>query len=1246
VLLRIEATREELRTKSDDLIKALAREMAIEAPALSDELMKAVLSKEPSLKYPVLRELHQKTSGAYSTQINQMMNDIGAVLDAAAKGDDIPSRLSKSIDDGDDDAGDDADVDPEKEDKAQAKKEAKEAGVDINGDELEKAGFIRIPDAFVHDWLLNKARADEDSDNFDFNEADYDYLSKALAGPFMGPRGGKWADAAHTVPWKESEAKAAATEQLKIGPISEVEMGSKTQALTKYSVANLESFRSRIGSYAKRLGKLPPNAERWLRAVNQAISNKQPALEVRNITSTDVPDTIKALTQHSLEELTTFQTTIAEKAKTAEALGRGTPIMLIRWNRVVGIAIDAKEVMSEVVDHPPKEEIKAEPKTGEHVVSKENEPGWDRMPESETNASTSNEGDGGLSTKETHDEPKINKEMRGKYTIEHAPGVFFGTEEGAKDAAKLPAAEAYTLALTPPSMAPDGEVQESVVRTKLVKKWPLTAEEKAYVESKKIKKKVVPPKKVIRKKVTKKKVTKKKPVKRKAAKKKEPKEGDLTEIGDHVWGSRKDLAEIATAIRAGRRELTNADLAKLDYGDAAYLVTKKNLVPVHSLETLRGLGLSPGAAHMALTIINAIGAKPPDTALGREQYTEDVRNVVASITRAATLKDVKNLYMEWIQSRVVQPRYVADVVNSSVASERATELTEETGIDHRVKYSSRNNEGTLEIIAFPPPPFDALGKRFSTLLKTLNLPTWYSSGNKKVKDALNHAIEAEAAGEDGWGMLDSLEGAKKTTRKRGKTKRGWSTAKQVSGEVIRKGETIAITEADPERLSQTFSVPNIQYGNWMTQADREYHTKALEGAFHDMSEVLGIDPKQVSLNGRLSISMGGRGSGTAMAHYEPSKKIINLTKFAGGGTLAHEWGHALDNVIAEVSGAKSEAGGGIYLSESVNSKVLSPKVKTAIGGVIHAMEKAPDPVKARAAHKLHIQKKKIETENIITEHNNLSSVIDAWAYPNEVSDRTVARWKENIASLKVDLTRYIKDKSQAPESYVAKHIDKLRRGLASKEKQLSILETKSGMDKEQQDKHRVKLLADLNALRLDSNSARASFNAARRMDPEASNYYMSSQNLGTKYWGSTREMFARAFESHVEDAFKKQKRANTYLVDGTTARYGIPMPLPDGSNTEVYPQGDERKAISAAMTNLLSVLQESGELKKALQALSDLQKATTPDHTLAIAVKEGRGYQRVKSALTKKGYNDADFKKDGKLYGKSTNELIDLARGK
>lgn len=39
-------------------------------------------------------------------------------------------------------------------------------------------------------------------------------------------------------------------------------------------------------------------------------------------------------------------------------------------------------------------------------------------------------------------------------------------------------------------------------------------------------------------------------------------------------------------------------------------------------------------------------------------------------------------------------------------------------------------------------------------------------------------------------------------------------------------------------------------------------------------------------------------------------------------------------------------------------------------------------------------------------------------------------------------------------------------------------------------------------------------------------------------------------------------------------------------------------------------------------------------------------YNRVKDVLKRKGYVDADFERDGALYGYSVNELIDLARGK
>jgi len=46
----------------------------------------------------------------------------------------------------------------------------------------------------------------------------------------------------------------------------------------------------------------------------------------------------------------------------------------------------------------------------------------------------------------------------------------------------------------------------------------------------------------------------------------------------------------------------------------------------------------------------------------------------------------------------------------------------------------------------------------------------------------------------------------------------------------------------------------------------------------------------------------------------------------------------------------------------------------------------------------------------------------------------------------------------------------------------------------------------------------------------------------------------------------------------------------------------------------------------------------------AVRDRDAVAYRRVKSALVRKGYVESDFEAGGPLYGRSVNELIDLAR--
>ena len=50
------------------------------------------------------------------------------------------------------------------------------------------------------------------------------------------------------------------------------------------------------------------------------------------------------------------------------------------------------------------------------------------------------------------------------------------------------------------------------------------------------------------------------------------------------------------------------------------------------------------------------------------------------------------------------------------------------------------------------------------------------------------------------------------------------------------------------------------------------------------------------------------------------------------------------------------------------------------------------------------------------------------------------------------------------------------------------------------------------------------------------------------------------------------------------------------------------------------------------------------DHVNDLVDREEVAYRRVKTVLKRKGYADGDFEPGGPLYGRSTNELIEMAR--
>lgn len=678
----------------------------------------------------------------------------------------------------------------------------------------------------------------------------------------------------------------------------------------------------------------------------------------------------------------------------------------------------------------------------------------------------------------------------------------------------------------------------------------------------------------------------------------------LVQTGDHIWGSRKDLANLELR--------TSADLDHINYDDANQLIRKNKLVPTWDLETLKGIGHSPGTAHMVQALIASIGAAPRvPTTDERKRYLDEVREVVASAKNVRSLSDIQRLMSEMAAAHRnsgtwVQVEGTPSFGTHAEAMRAGRDLLKE---NKRAKFYIRATDlGQYAIMKMGSKRYEALGARFMSFIRG-------SRDNEAYREAYTTALTADGewgysatpqlSREQGWEYIKQ-RGAKTAEKKaeqaakvakakaHGQTVRGWSGAKDVAGEVIRSGHDKDIGTASAERTRDRFGLREVDYGQqgYMSQADREYHTKALEGALEDMAHTLGLPEKDISFNGRLGIAMGARGRGKAAAHYEPGRHVINITKFRGGGSLAHELGHALDNIIASHYVGKETKTGIAMLSEIPNHKDIPENIRSAVSGVLKAMHEHPDAEKARADHRAHVENLRKAADDLILRNNSLVKEIQALARKpatSEAHTRGIEAYQRRLAEVKprADAADAEYKEKIANGERIPKALDERRsQERYTVESIIRAMERlKSDGVQTPQDVARIEeAKGEIETLRTDINRATRILKEAQSVKPDGSFYLKSATALGD-YYSQTPEMWARAWESFIEDKMGSNGRRNTYLVDGTDVDYETMYNFADGSQAQPYPRGEERKRINAAFEHLLGTLHSSGALKKGLGIL-------------------------------------------------------------
>ncbi len=543
----------------------------------------------------------------------------------------------------------------------------------------------------------------------------------------------------------------------------------------------------------------------------------------------------------------------------------------------------------------------------------------------------------------------------------------------------------------------------------------------------------------------------------------------------YVPGSKKEQSQqrMAAAKKAGQMVTVNDidwDELASDSRMAEHLITKANLMGKPDWEALRDDGMPGEVGYLIKRIYTMVSAKPPNKSIGSQK-----------------------LYARGLQS--LRDRMEACRNDEEIRYELKA-------LSFEVQEGRRENHITL--------PDGELGLTDQCLLALVlgkKLKNWiFSTGNKALQDC------HYGKGRD-WAWLepsDRPESGKKPKKTRPQL--------EAATDIQRMGPEVKVSST--AELQAMLGLRAVQSGNYVLKdkASAEFHIQRAAEAMQDMADVTGIPANLLGMGGRLALAFGARGRSGALAHYESVQRVINITKAKGGGSLGHEYFHALDNIMLDL--VKQESGSAsVFLSEQPNH-LPEGKLKEAflalnqalVNGTVRSMETFAI---GRYAKKIALGFVQAGSE-LGEQVKAAGNVIDA-----------IARVREHYAGRKGEerllnqwLTHAVAYYSEDGQTEVTLPTGPYRTQFLNKS-----------------------VLAD--------------------------------EGDEGKYWSKPYEMAARAYSAYLQDRLAEQGRVSDYLAYSTQGGNGR-------AGEWAYPQGEERTAINAAFDRLFSAIREEQVLEKAV----------------------------------------------------------------
>ncbi|MDF2792352.1 MAG: system protein [Pseudomonas orientalis] len=674
----------------------------------------------------------------------------------------------------------------------------------------------------------------------------------------------------------------------------------------------------------------------------------------------------------------------------------------------------------------------------------------------------------------------------------------------------------------------------------------------------------------------------------------------------YIPGSRKE--EAAGTIRKARAEGRMLRGTDIDFDaieetprEARALVVKSNLFGVVDWEAMKQGGTEPAAAFLMDRVYASIAKEPTeDSPAARRAYVLGLETLRTRLEQCQTSKEVvatlDEIRAELLGSQLDadeadryesitdRARGLAQQVRDIEAEQNGlqTAMYEASGLynkaqrdlDNRVsrgwKVEPQHEQAVREadkayrdamkawtsLLEKNKPAIEQLTAARTALYqeraeimgvakaRNLNSPVnraWMSMGDKFVKALMfrsrsgsetfaRHVSNALSGDPKEWDWAekkggDVIQGAPKAP-----TKKRQTFALKVVDRFDRKGgRPVAVNST--RSLQQLCGFRAVQSGNWVLD-DRDsskWHVEQSAGAMMDMADVLGISEENLGFGGRLGLAFGARGKGgkgAATAQYEPVLRAINITKMNGGGGLGHEHFHAMDNILPGL--LRGEAGAADEFGVDKPELVPEGPIRNAFIGLKQALtegdQRLPETIKFTPR----------SFGNARLNFDNPS---------HEIARRVKAAGSAEAAVLAVDA--YFGNRNDSRSLKYKKNWRTLAAAYFSPEGTTEVrLSTGKGVSR---------YMAEASAL---------------------DNFKEG------KYWSSTPELAARAFQSYLEDKLAAMDRQNDYLSCLADNKHHY---FPEqGMPFKPYPEGEERLRIGAAFDELFKTLRDGKTFEKAL----------------------------------------------------------------